>query len=160
MYQSIQQELNIPYLQVFIFKFQLSSFKFSSLFSSKAYCPEAILPTLGAIMSPSKKKAAKPKDVSPESNPPDELPKFALPNDENKLFEKEDDVGLSTIHELSIANEEGEEEEVTPTKVWYHAIDTLFKLSTANVDRKVSENGFNTKVWTPWNNFMNGIRGI
>ena len=67
---------------------------------------------------------------------------------------------MITIHDLSIANEEGEEEEVTPTKVWYHAIDTLFKFSTAHVYWKVSENEFNTKVWMPWNNFMNGMRDI
>ena len=87
-------------------------------------------------MATSKKKAAKPKNVYLESNPPDELPKFTLSCNENKLFDEEDDVGVSTIHDLSIAKEECEEEEVTPTKVWDHAIDTLFKLSTAYVDGK------------------------
>ena len=53
------------------------------------------------------------------------------------LFDEEDDVGVSTIHDLSIGNEEGEEEEeVTPTKVWDLVIDTLFKPSTAHVDGK------------------------
>ena len=42
----------------------------------------------------------------------------------------------TTNDALSIANEEGEEEEVTPIKVWDHAIDTLFKLFTAHVDGK------------------------
>ena len=50
-----------------------------------------------------------------QSNCPDELPQFALPNDENELFDEEDYVVVATIHDLSIANEEGEEE-VTPIK--------------------------------------------
>ena len=61
-------------------------------------------------MLPLIKKAAKPKDVPLESNLPDELPKFALPNGENKLFDEGDDVWLSTIHDLSTSNEEAEEE--------------------------------------------------
>ena len=51
-------------------------------------------------MAPSKTKLVKPKEVSLESPPKDELPMVELPNDENKFFDVDDDVGASTIHDL------------------------------------------------------------
>ena len=51
-----------------------------------------------------------------------------LPNDENNLFDEEDDVGTSTIPDLSLPSED-EEEEVKSNNVWEYAIDVLFKLS-------------------------------
>ena len=77
-------------------------------------------------MSPSKKKLVKPKVVSLDSPPKEELPKVELPNDENKLFDVDDDVGTSALPALSVASEDVEEE-VMSNNVWDHAIDTLFK---------------------------------
>ena len=55
-------------------------------------------------MTPSKKKLLKPKEVSLDS------PIVELPNDENKLFDEEDDVGTSTITDLSLPSEDEDEE--------------------------------------------------
>ena len=60
---------------------------------------------------------------------------FGLPNDENKLFDVDDDIGASTIPDLSVAIED-QEEEIIPNNVLDHAIDTLFKLSTLHSDGK------------------------
>ena len=48
-------------------------------------------------MAPSKKKVVKPKEVSLESSPKDELPKVELPKDENKLFDEDNDIGTSPL---------------------------------------------------------------
>ena len=58
----------------------------------------------------------------------EETPNIGLPNDENKLFDVDDDVGTSTIAGLSVPSEV-EEEAVKPNNVWEHAIDIIFKLS-------------------------------
>ena len=85
-------------------------------------------------MSPFKKKVVKPKEVFLEATPKTELHKIELPNDENKLFHEEDDLGTSTIPDLSLASEE--EMETPLPSVQDHAIDTLFKLSTIHPDGK------------------------
>ena len=64
-----------------------------------------------------------------------ETPIIELTNDENKLFDEEDDVGTSTIPDLSLSNE-GEEEEVKSNNVWEYAIDVLFKLSPLHPEGK------------------------
>ena len=48
-------------------------------------------------MLPSKKKAAKPKEVSLEMPPKDEFTKSTLTKDENKLFDEDDELVTSTI---------------------------------------------------------------
>ena len=58
----------------------------------------------------------------------DETPNIELPNDENKLFDVDDDVGTSTIADLSVHCED-EEEEVKSNNVWEHAIDIPFTTS-------------------------------
>ena len=58
----------------------------------------------------------------------EETPNIELSNDENKLFDVDDDVGTSTIPDLSVPSED-EEEEVISNNVLEHAIDVLFKLS-------------------------------
>ena len=45
-----------------------------------------------------------------ESTLKDEAPNIELPNDENKLFDVDDDVGTSTIPDLSVPSEDEEEE--------------------------------------------------
>ena len=50
-------------------------------------------------MAPSKNKVARPKEVSLESPPKDELPKVVLPKDENNLFHEDDDIGTFTLPE-------------------------------------------------------------
>ena len=64
-----------------------------------------------------------------------ETPIIELPNDENKLFDEEDDVGTSTIPDLSLPSED-EEEEVKPNNGWEYAIDVLFKLSPLHSEGK------------------------
>ena len=86
-------------------------------------------------MPPSKKKLLKPKEVSLDSPPKEETPNIELPNDENKLFDVDDDVGTSIIADLSVPSEV-EEEEVKSNNVWEHAIDILFKLSPLHPDGK------------------------
>ena len=58
-----------------------------------------------------------------------------LPNNENKLFDEEDDVGTSTIPDLSLPSED-EEEEVKSSNVWEYAVDVLFKLSQLHPEGK------------------------
>ena len=64
-----------------------------------------------------------------------ETPIIELPNDENKQFDKEDDIGTSTIPDLSLSSED-EEEEVKSSNVWEYAIDVLFKLSPLHAEGK------------------------
>ena len=54
-------------------------------------------------MPPSKKKLLKPKEFSLDSPPKEETPNIECPNDGNKLFDVDDDVGASTIADLSDA---------------------------------------------------------
>ena len=64
-----------------------------------------------------------------------ETPIVELPNDENKMFDEEDDVGTSTIPDLLLPNED-EEEEVKSNNVWKYTIDVLFKLSPLHPEGK------------------------
>ena len=86
-------------------------------------------------MPPSKKKLHKPKEVSLDSSLKDEAPNIELPKDENKLFDVDDDVGTSTIPDLSVPSED-EEEEVISNNVWEHTIEILCKLSPLHPDGK------------------------
>ena len=79
-------------------------------------------------MTSSKKKLLKSNEVSLDPSLKVETPTIELPNNENKLFDEDDDVGTSTIPDLSLPSED-EEEEVKSNKVWEFAIDVLFKLS-------------------------------
>ena len=79
-------------------------------------------------MPPSKKKLLKPKEVSLDSPSKEETPNIELPHDENLLFDVGDDVGTSTIADLSVPSED-EAEELKSNNVWEHAIDILFILS-------------------------------
>ena len=60
-------------------------------------------------MSPSKKKVAKPEEVSLEVTPQAVPPKVELPNDENKLFGEDDDQATSCIPDLSMEPEEAKD---------------------------------------------------
>ena len=64
-----------------------------------------------------------------------ETPIIEPPNNENKLFDEGDDVGTSTIPDLSLPSED-EEEEVKSNNVWQYAIDVLFKLSPLHLEGK------------------------
>ena len=70
-----------------------------------------------------------------DSPPKEETPNIELPNDENKWFGVDDDVGTSTIVDLSVPSEV-EEEEVKSNNVWEHTIGILFKLSPLHPDWK------------------------
>ena len=63
-----------------------------------------------------------------DSSLKEETPIVELPNNENKLFDIDDNVGPSTIPDLSLPTED-EEEEFKSDNVWEYAIDVLFKLS-------------------------------
>ena len=80
-------------------------------------------------------KLHKPKEVPLESSLKDEAPNIEVPNNENKLFDVDDDVGTSTIPILSVPSEE-EEEEVSSNNVWEHTTDISFKLSPLHPDGK------------------------
>ena len=122
----------IPYLQ---------TFKLSSSVFRKRQTQEQRVQTLYShhlspspgedkhifMMTPSKKKLPKPKEVSLDPSIKDETPIIELPNDESKLFDKEDDVGTSAIPDLSLPSED--EEENIKSNVWEYTIDVLFKLS-------------------------------
>ena len=86
-------------------------------------------------MTPSEKKSLKPKEVSLDPSIKEKTPIIELPNDENKLFDEEDDVGTSTIPDLSLPSED-EEEEVKSSYVWEYVIDALFKLSPLHAEGK------------------------
>ena len=90
-------------------------------------------------MTPSKKKLFKPKEVSLDPSIKVETPIIKLPNDENKLFDEEDDVGTSTIPDLFLPSED-EEEEVKSNNVREYAIDLLFKLSALHAEGKSLQN--------------------
>ena len=57
-----------------------------------------------------------------ESSLKEETPIVELENDENKLFDEGDDVGTSTIPDLSLPSED-EEEEVKSNNACKYAID-------------------------------------
>ena len=108
-------------------------------------------------MTPSKKKLLKRKEVSLDPSLKVETTIVKLPNDENKLFDENDDVGTTTIPDLSLPSED-EEEEAIFNDVWEYAMDTLFKLSPFILKGKVSESGSNIKTWRLWNSFSNGMK--
>ena len=60
-------------------------------------------------MPPSKKKLLKLKEVSFNSPHKEETPNIELTNDEIRLFDVDDDVGTSTIADLSVHSEDKEE---------------------------------------------------
>ena len=70
-----------------------------------------------------------------DSSLKEETPIIELLNNENILFDVDDDVGTSTILDLSLPSED-EEEEVKSNNVWEHAIDILFKLSPLHPEGK------------------------
>ena len=78
-----------------------------------------------------------------------------LPNNEDKLFHVDDDVGTSTIPDLSVPSED-EEEEVKSNNIWEHAIDMKSLLFI--LIGKASGNGSNIKTWMMWNHSTNGMR--
>ena len=83
-------------------------------------------------MTTSKKKLLKLKEVSLDPSITVETPIIELLNDEKWLLDEEDDVGTSTIPDLSLPSEDKEEE----VNVWEYAIDVLFKLSPLHPEGK------------------------
>ena len=64
-----------------------------------------------------------------------ETPIIELPNNKNKLFDEEDDVGTSTIPDLSLPSED-DDEEVKSNNIWEYAINILFQLSPLHGEGK------------------------
>ena len=73
------------------------------------------------------------------------------------MFDKEDDVGTSTIPDLSLPSED-EKEDVKDNNVWECAINDLFNLSPLHAEGKSLENGSSIKIWIPWNYYSNGMK--
>ena len=90
-------------------------------------------------MTPSKRKTLKPKEVYFETSNKDDNLKLEIPNDESKLFDEEDDVGNSTIADLSLPSEV-EEEELKLEGAWEYAINDLFQLSPVHAEGKSLRN--------------------
>ena len=65
----------------------------------------------------------------------EETPIIELPNDEDKLFDEEDDIGSPTIPDLSLPSED-EEEEVKTNNVWECAIDVRKWVTYQGMDTK------------------------
>ena len=95
-------------------------------------------------MPPSKKELLK-QEVSLYSPPKEETSNIECPNDENILFDVDDDIGTSTIADLS-APSEVKEEEVKSNNVWEHAIDISFKLSPLHPDGRSLRNGVKHQI--------------
>ena len=74
-----------------------------------------------------------------ETSNKEDTPKLEIPNDENKLFDEEDDVGNSTIPDLSLPSED-KEEELKLNGVWEYAINDLFQLSPVHAEGKSLRN--------------------
>ena len=134
-----QQELYIPYLQTF----QVLQVSSSQVYCSRQLDPRTVSTNFippRSLTSPSLRQVhlqdatIKPKEVSLDSPHKEDTPNIELPNNENKLFDVDDDVGTSTIPDLSVPSED--EEEVKFNDVWEHAIDILFKLSPLHPDGK------------------------
>ena len=83
-------------------------------------------------------------------------PIVELPNDGAKLIDVEDDVGTSTIPDLSLPSED-EEEVVESNNVWEYAINVLFKLSPLHPEGKClrkwvkHQDMENTEQFFQWN---------
>ena len=60
-----------------------------------------------------KRKLLTLKEVSLDSSLKEEAPNIELPNDENKLFDVDDDAGISTIPDLSVPSKDEEEEVIS-----------------------------------------------
>ena len=86
-------------------------------------------------MPSSKRSCLSPKVVSLDSPLNEEAPNIELPSNGNKLFDVDDDIGTSTIPDLSVPSED-DEEEVISNNVWEHAIAILFKLSALHPNGK------------------------
>ena len=101
-------------------------------------------------MTPSTRKTLNPKHVSLETSNKEDTPKLETPNDENKLFDEDDDVGNSTIPDLSLPSED-DEEELKLNGVWEYALNDLFQLSHVHAEGNSLRNwvkfqGMNTIV--------------
>ena len=90
-----------------------------------------------------------------ETHNQDNSPSVELPNDENKLFDEADNVGNSTIPDLSLPSEVDEEEH-TINNVWEYAVNDLFQLSTSHVEGKSLRSSIHSQQMEAWSNSMNG----
>ena len=97
-------------------------------------------------MTPSKKKVLKPKQVSLDPCIKAETATIRHPNDENKLFDEEDDVGTSAIPNLSLPSED-EEEEVNSNNVCNMLLMSYSNSPHSILKGKASENGSSIKIW-------------
>ena len=90
-----------------------------------------------------------------ESSLKEETPNVELPNDENKLFDVDDDVQISTIPDLSLPSEE---QEVKPNSVWEYDIYVLFKLSPLHPEGKCLRKWVKHQDMENMEQFSNGMK--
>ena len=90
-----------------------------------------------------------------DSPPNKETPNMELPSDENKLFDVDDDVGTSTIADLSVPSEE---EEVKSNNIGNMPLISYLNFLHFTLMEKASENGSYIKTWMIWDSFTNGMR--
>ena len=108
-------------------------------------------------MSQSKNKLLKPKEVSLDSPPKEGTPNIELPNDENKLFDVDDDVGTSTIADLSVPSED--DEEVKSNNIFgIMPLISYLNFLHFTLMEKPSENGSKIKTWMMCDRITNGMR--
>ena len=110
-------------------------------------------------MPPSKKKLLKLKEVSLDSPPKEETPNIELPNDENILFDVDEDIGTSTIADLS-GPVKMKRKKSNPTMLGNMPLISYLNFLQFTLMGKASENGSNIKPWMIWNHFTNGMRNI
>ena len=108
-------------------------------------------------MTPFKKKLLKPKEVSLDPSLMEETPIVQLPNKENELFDEDDDVGTSTIPELSLPSE-NDEEEVKSIMFVNMLLMSYLNFLHSILKENVSESGSNIKTCRLSNSFSNGMK--
>ena len=79
-----------------------------------------------------------------ETHNQDNSPSVELPNDEIKLFDEADNVGYSTIPDLSL-QVKLMRKNIPSTNVWEYAINDLFQLSTSHVEGKSLRSGVHSQ---------------
>ena len=108
-------------------------------------------------MTPSKKKSLTPKEVSVDPPIKAETPIIELPNDENKLFDKEDDGGTSTIPDLYYPVRMRKKKS-SPTIYGNMPLMSYSNCPHSMPKETALKNGSSIKIWIIWNNFINGMK--
>ena len=163
-----QQELYIPYLQTFKFSsFKLSSLLLKTIRPKNTDCKLHIaeISYLPKVKTSTSSGCHHPKGsyLNPMRFPWIHFPreKLAALNSQmmKKLFDVDDDVGTSTITDLSVPSED-EEEEVKSNNVGNMPLISFLNSLDFILMGKDSKNGSNIKTWMIWNPLTNRMRNV